>query len=129
MRVFYRWEGDGSVGNLTKTGNYSGPVSEEAIRYLVCGASIAYPEDRIAVNGAVGHSFTNPAGFMYHIECYKSASGCSVTGEYETDFSWFPGFAWRYALCGSCNNHLGWHYVHSAGKNFFGLIRDRLSYR
>jgi hypothetical protein len=128
MRVFRRWEGAGSADNLTETEKSLEPGSEGAIRCGVCGASITYSKERIDINGAFEHGFTNPAGYMYHIACYKSAPGCSNAGQYETDFTWFPGFSWRYALCGSCHIHLGWHYSQPAGKNFFGLIRDRLHY-
>jgi hypothetical protein len=68
----------------------------------------------------------NPAGLLFHIGCFAEAIGCTVVGPDSPEYPWFAGFAWRYAQCGSCGRHLGWHF-RSAGKpGFFGLILDRL---
>jgi hypothetical protein len=81
-------------------------------------------EARIAVDGAHSHRFTNPAGITYDVVCFASARGCYVEGEPTTDFTWFVGYAWSYAKCGSCHQHLGWYY--QGASKFFGLIADQL---
>ena len=73
----------------------------------------------------------NPAGILYRIRCFASAPGCTEAGEFTTEYTWFAGFAWRYALCASCWEHVGWVYRRSAEASdglgaFFGLIADKL---
>jgi hypothetical protein len=83
----------------------------------------------MAIHGAHEHRFMNPAGVLFHIGCFAPAMGCTIVGPDSLEYPWFPGFAWRYAMCGSCGQHLGWHFrqrgedEHDA---FFGLILDRL---
>lgn len=48
------------------------------------------------------------------------------TAEVTRAYTWFPGYAWRLALCAKCGLHLGWHY-RSSGDDFFGLILNRLT--
>lgn len=41
-------------------------------------------------------------------------------------WTWFPGRAWRIALCRGCGVHLGWSFEKEAMPPFFGLVKDRL---
>ena len=99
--------------------------SKHAIVCAACAASITSPNHRIAVQGAHEHRFMNPAGFVFHIGCFAHAIGCTIVGPDSLEYPWFPGFAWRFALCGSCGQHLGWHF-RTTRESFFGLILDRL---
>ena len=129
--------------NSTKTDEPAQVSDLERIAHLdstivcaACGAIVTAAKDRIAVQGAHEHRFMNPAGFTYHIGCFASAIGCTIIGPDSLEYPWFPGFSWRYAMCGSCGRHLGWHFrkarttreeeseENDAG--FFGLILDRL---
>jgi hypothetical protein len=98
---------------------------ERAYRCADCGHAICRRADRCERGGMHSHVFLNPHGFVFRIGCFESAGGCAVMGEAETQHSWFPGFAWRYALCGGCSAHLGWTFE-SAEERFFGLVLDRL---
>lgn len=70
------------------------------------------------------HTFRNPGGYSFHVVCYSDAPGALVTGSPTTDASWFAGYAWTFAVCAQCHNHLGWWYT---GKDrFAGLIATRL---
>jgi hypothetical protein len=89
-----------------------------------CRAVVAQEEARIEMAGAHQHRFTNPAGFTYDVVCLRQAPGCYVQGPTTNDFSWFAGYAWSYALCGACHEHLGWYY--EGPTKFFGLIADKL---
>lgn len=105
------WLSDGTLGD----------------RALLCGHCervVASGADRIEVDGAHAHRFTNPAGFTYDIVCLRAAPGCSVEGAATLEATWFPGFAWSFAHCRACALHLGWHY--QGVTSFFGLIADRL---
>ena len=99
-----------------------------AILCAHCLSRISHEEARIEVAGAHAHRFTNPAGYRYDIVCLREAPGCIVDGEPTLEATWFPGFAWSYALCstaaGGCGAHLGWRYDGAA--RFFGRIRGRL---
>lgn len=46
-----------------------------------------------------------------------------VSGSLTDEFSWFPGYFWRYVHCAHCNAHLGWKYFsrNLMPKSFLGL--------
>jgi len=79
----------------------------------------------MAVNGRDRHAFVNPAGLVFEIVCFRTAPGCRRAGAPTAEWTWFPGYAWRLAVCGRCAVHLGWAYQGTADA-FFGLIPDRL---
>jgi hypothetical protein len=86
---------------------------------------ITAPGNRYEMDGASRHTFFNPAGIVYEIDCYAKAEGCTVRGEPSGEFSWFSGYRWQYSHCGQCMTHLGWFFT--AGDHaFFGLITSRL---
>ncbi len=90
-----------------------------------CGNVIASPAEKLEIDGKFSHTFVNPAGIIYNIVCFSDARGCIIFGDPITDFTWFPGFGWSYALCSNCQAHLGWYYS-SEGKGFYGLILDNI---
>ncbi len=98
------------------------------IRCAACKKRITTADRAIPVAGAHRHSFSNPAGFVFEIGCFSAADGCACHGRFTSEFTWFAGFAWRFALCGNCLTHLGWHYSSGSGSDFFGLIIDRLTH-
>ncbi len=100
----------------------SGDKNENAIRCKNCGFRICGPEQRMDRDGHHMHVFNNPAGYVFEIGCFSSAPGCAVRGEPTMEFTWFPGFAWRFALCANCFAHLGWLYLSGSGRSFYGLI-------
>ena len=53
------------------------------------------------------------------------APGCRFEGEFTQEFTWFPGYAWRFAMCRQCLAHLGWEY-RGAASGFVGLIMTEL---
>jgi hypothetical protein len=103
-------------------------VPERAPRLLCarCGNTITHQDQRIAVNGAHAHSCTNPHGLTFYIGCFRDAPGCAPLGAATTEFTWFPGYAWRITDCAKCGEHLGWLFT-SSGDGFYGLIIDRLT--
>lgn len=110
-----------------------GPGRSRAVRarHRLCCVRRGHhrPNQRIAVHGVHEHGFMNPAGVLFHIGCFAHAVGCTIIGPDSLEYPWFPGLAWRYAMCGSCGQHLGWHF-RQRGKDeheaFFGLILNRL---
>lgn len=97
------------------------------VRCRQCGLVITAVEEQTAINGSFCHTFFNPAGIVFELGCFRRATGCQVVGSPTDEFTWFPGFFWRFAFCGQCRSHLGWHYASpSTGAGFFGLILNRL---
>ncbi|MBE1425306.1 hypothetical protein H4684_001959 [Desulfomicrobium macestii] len=92
-----------------------------ALLCRTCGQPVTRIRDRISVGGKHVHALFNPAGILFEVGCFAVAPGCRFEGEFTHDFSWFPGYAWRYAMCRRCAVHLGWEY-RGAGDGFTGLI-------
>ena len=90
-----------------------------------CSHAIARPESRVSRGGAHVHTRLNPAGFVYEFGCFAEAEGCRLEGPATLEHTWFPGHAWRIALCASCGGHLGWRFEGPEGA-WFGLILERL---
>ncbi len=98
---------------------------EEELYCFACGSAVTRGRERIAVGGTHSHTFTNPAGYVFRIGCFRSAPGCAQAGDFTEEYSWFSGYAWRYALCAGCRVHLGWSFQ-GPDPGFFGLVLDRL---
>jgi hypothetical protein len=99
---------------------------EEFIRCRQCRNIIASPDDRITVHGSHHHTFANPHGIVFEIGCFKAVKGCGHVGAPSDDFTWFPGYNWRVAICFMCLTHLGWLFTAAGKENFHALIIDRL---
>lgn len=101
-------------------------ASANPLRCSACRTAITVTTERIEMGGAHAHRFRNPLGLEFEIGCFRSAPGCAVTGAATGEHSWFSGFAWRVALCGRCERHLGWQYE-GGSSSFYGLILTRLT--
>ncbi|MBI3571612.1 MAG: hypothetical protein HY082_11035 [Gammaproteobacteria bacterium] len=99
---------------------------EKRLFCAACRHPVTHRDERIPVQGGHEHTFTNPRGIAYRIGCYREAAGCSAVGEATAEFTWFPGYAWRIALCANCRAHLGWRFQ-AGGEYFHGLIVNRLT--
>lgn len=103
---------------------------EEEDKPLCCAACrhlVTSTKERIAVRGAHAHTCTNPHGITFRIGCFRDAPGCGQIGQDSLEHTWFPGYAWRIALCNRCSVHLGWSFRARDGDLFFGLILNRLA--
>lgn len=112
---------------VVKSHTDSEPSEEE--RWIVCRQCqqrLTRPSERTSVNGAHSHTFANPSGVVFEIGCFKMVRGCSFIGPPSYEFPWFAGYSWQIAICGACQNHLGWLFQGHEGNQFFGLILDRL---
>jgi hypothetical protein len=76
-------------------------------------------------NGSHEHTFRNPAAYSFHLVCYREAPGCRREGAATLDATWFSGYAWSFALCAGCGQHMGWFYGRG-NDSFAGLIATRL---
>jgi len=101
--------------------------TEEPSRRLVCHNCrylITTDNRRIEVAGGHSHTCTNPHGIVYQVECFSAAPGCREIGAAYQEYSWFTGYRWQVAICGQCQEHMGWQF--RGEHSFYGLIRDRL---
>ena len=99
-------------------------------RRLICAACshpVTTEEQRIDMKGHHEHRCVNPDGVTFHIGCFRQAPGCVTHGVPTAEFTWFPSFAWNYALCAGCATLLGWRYHGGDAATFFGLILNRLA--
>jgi hypothetical protein len=90
-----------------------------------CRSPVTSTSEIVSIGGSRAHRRSNPGGYEYDFACFRAAPGADNLGEPTTEFSWFPGYAWRLAACGSCGVHLGW-YFSGRTPHFFGLIIDRI---
>ena len=118
---------DQEESTVLKTSHEPGEAEEADlhIRCSVCGHIITHLSESLNVRGTRHHVFANPYGLVFETTCFKLATGCVVTGRPSDEFTWFPGYHWQVALCGSCLNHLGWRFS-SNNNTFFCLIIDQL---
>lgn len=98
---------------------------QKALYCKACGKSITVKDQAITVNSSFRHTFFNPAGIVFELGCYRKAPGCMVAGVPSSEFSWFSGYLWRFALCSGCETHLGWCFE-SRTSVFWGLILNKL---
>lgn len=106
-----------------------GAEQEKRERRIFCAACrhlITHQDERIEMSGRHEHSCTNPAGYTFRIGCFREAGGCVGSGAATEAHTWFRGYAWRVALCGCCDRHLGWRFEAPAD-HFYGLILGRLT--
>src|ERR1700722_5643259 len=94
---------------------------QKTVRCKNCGHEVTTPALAIEPHE---HTFRNPAGYSFHVVCYSDAPGAADLGEPTTEYCWFPGYAWSFAICHQCQSHLGWWY--SGPERFAGLIATRL---
>ena len=98
---------------------------DEALFCKSCSNQITRRDQAIRINGSHAHTFFNPEGIVFELGCFRDAPGCLSMGEATSEFTWFAGSAWRFALCRICGIHLGWDYEMSESR-FYGLILARL---
>ena len=96
-----------------------------ALYCKACGNAITAKDQAITVSSSFRHTFFNPAGIVFELGCYKQAPGCMIAGVPSSEFSWFSGYLWSFALCLSCEAHLGWCFE-SGTSVFWGLILNKL---
>ena len=119
--------GDEKPGYLVETETEEKePDVDKYILCRQCRRIITTPAERIEMQGAHQHTFANPHGSVYQIGCFRSAAGCGYAGQASDEFSWFTGYSWRVAVCGSCLFHLGWLFISPSRQSFNGLILDHL---
>jgi hypothetical protein len=116
---------------------------ERALVCVRCSHEITKDSQAIEVKGLHTHTQINPGGYVWNFRCFKQAWGCRMNGAPSSEFAWFQGYQWQIACCADCRLHLGWRFLSAdqqvdlaadhkwqvdlaAGREFFGLISERL---
>lgn len=100
-------------------------LENKAVLCAFCQNTITDMTQVVSVNGLHQHVFANPHGLVFEIGCFKQCQGAVPTSESSLEFSWFPGYSWRVAVCRYCNHHLGWLFG-SEHSSFYGMILNCL---
>lgn len=90
----------------------AGPGGNGAKAYQCsgCNGLIASSDHLLTVGGKHLHLFVNPAGVECRFYTFSSCPGASAKGFATEEYTWFPGYQWRFVFCRACGQHLGWHY-------------------
>jgi len=95
-----------------------------------CGTRIARRAWIAAIDDASAERvFFNPAGVMMEVLTLRRATNVREAGVPTEEFSWFPGYAWRFAHCGGCERQLGWRFAGVGAQvpaTFWGLLQREL---
>lgn len=121
----FREDADSDVVVRTIERDEEEEKEEKALFCRFCGKQITELRFAIEMSDDHHHTFFNPAGIIYEIRCFSQAEGCVRHGPSTDEFSWFPGYTWRLALCSECFVHMGW-YFSSGTLGFYGLIGKNL---
>jgi hypothetical protein len=125
----FRKTGEKLFGDIRKQSEFEEneeKKEEKPILCRNCRQKITAAEFRIEISGHHRHIFNNPQGIVFEIGCFSSAAGIVNHGVPTSEFTWFPGFSWRFSLCSACHFHLGWQYQSGKGRVFYGLILNHL---
>ncbi len=92
----------------------------------VCEEPITAEGFRISIAGGQLHTRTNPSGQTFEFGCFEEAPGAATLGAATTEFCWFAGYSWVFAVCGGCGEQLGWRFQGGDPPLFHGLICECL---
>jgi hypothetical protein len=124
--VFFDWRGVAVGASRPAAGVDTQAKKEQRLFCALCRHPVTHQDERIPVSGRHEHTCTNPGGHTFGIGCFHESVSCVAIGEATEAHTWFRGYAWRIAICASCEHHLGWRFEAPAD-HFHGLILDRLT--
>lgn len=80
-----------------------------------CGVAVAKMSDIVVVSDGGAHgSYVNPGGVVHDmVTVGPNVAGQSTRchGDPSAEHSWFPGYRWTIATCGTCGVHVGWRFT------------------
>ena len=76
-----------------------------------CQTPIAFISDEIPISDMGAQSVqVNPNGFVHEVITVRTTQNTRALGNSVPADSWFPGFYWRFLVCGNCTDFVGWAY-------------------
>lgn len=106
--------------------------SFDLVRCKTCKTAIAKRSDMLVMSseGPLG-AYVNPHGCVHEILTLNKANGLALYGRAETEYSWFPGYAWTVASCSTCETHMGWLFTATKKKlkpkSFWGIRSSQVA--
>ncbi|MBL4613612.1 MAG: hypothetical protein JKY27_01885 [Magnetovibrio sp.] len=101
--------------------------SEDALVCAQCHTFVTRKAWSVNIGGRAQHFCVNPHGIEFQVLSFSDAPGALANGRATTEATWFAGYAWRLAVCGACDVHLGWRFEGAnSPSRFFGLIHEAL---
>ena len=102
-------------------------ITNDAIYCANCGGMLTRTRWAISMDGHE-RVFINPTGRVFRVCCFSDAPGAIITGEPTIEHTWFPPYAWNFAICSGCRSHVGWCFVNDeAEQSFYGLMKTALT--
>ncbi|XP_038699234.1 uncharacterized protein LOC119996613 isoform X2 [Tripterygium wilfordii] len=98
----------------------------DLIRCRTCQTVIAKRSDMLVMStdGPLG-AYVNPNGYVHEIMTLYRANGLALWGHPQTEYSWFPGYAWTITNCATCETQMGWLFTATKKnlkpKSFWGI--------
>lgn len=134
------------VLTLVNVGSYH--RREDALLCRQCGTDVGYSRYLINLYSPSGtvlpnqtwygekyvdvHIFENPLGIKFRVVTLSQAE-CVGINDWQREYTWFPGYAWKNCMCTHYGHHLGWMYEpypsasnrqFPSGQGFYALILD-----
>lgn len=106
--------------------------SIDIIQCKNCKTVIAKRSDMLVMSsdGPLG-AYVNPSGYVHEIMTLYRANGIALRGRAETEYSWFPGYAWTISICATCETQLGWLFTATnrnlKPRSFWGIRSSQLA--
>ncbi|KGN62799.1 protein cereblon isoform X2 [Cucumis sativus] len=106
--------------------------SIDIIQCKNCKTVIAKHSDMLVMpnEGPFG-AYVNPHGYVHEIMTLYRANGLALRGRAQTEYSWFPGYAWTISICATCETQLGWLFTATnrnlKPKSFWGIRCSQLA--
>ncbi len=104
-------------------------IEPKQFRCKTCQNPVAFEVDIIQIGDIPSDTAqVNPHGFIHEVITVHHVQNIFITGEPEPADSWFPGFCWRYLICGECTEFLGWSYHRPTEQmmTFAGLSKGQI---
>ena len=80
-----------------------------------CGVAVAKMSDIVVVSDGGAHgSYVNPGGVVHDMVTVGrnvASQTLRCHGDPSAEHSWFPGYRWTIATCGTCGVHVGWRFT------------------
>ncbi|XP_050542239.1 protein cereblon-like [Daktulosphaira vitifoliae] len=98
-------------------GNDLSPVS--TLMHIDCPASLkSRTTHQFGIKDIRIHTVQNSLHLKFDVIILKKAF-CIGKGNWQSDFSWFPGYVWKVCVCAHCGQHIGWMFepLHLATKD------------
>jgi cereblon len=97
-----------------------------------CKSKLCHRDDvfSMSVQGPQG-TYINPSGWVHETVTVLKAESLRLNGRPQTEYSWFPGYAWTICECAECGHHVGWKFTVASNKKlqpeyFWGMTRSSI---